>query len=170
VLRRGLSVVGMDAGRVAAGAAGRNGGFLLGGPAIGVHRAATGWGLELALQTYQQSLDEITALQDLLGPEVIRRVGSIRLAGLPGEPATEAEIVDRDLELADCHAQLAVMTEHGIAAEWYSGELGDGLFLPDDAAMNPARRAIGLAALYQGQARLFENSPVLSVESGLVRT
>src|SRR6185437_7528783 len=35
---------------------------------------------------------------------------------------------------------------------------------------NPARRAIGLASLYQDQARLFENSPVLTVESGLVRT
>ena len=44
VLRRGLTVVGLDAGRVAAGAAGRNGGFLLGGPAIGVHKAAAGWG------------------------------------------------------------------------------------------------------------------------------
>ncbi|HEX4727173.1 MAG TPA: FAD-dependent oxidoreductase, partial [Jatrophihabitans sp.] len=112
VLRRGLSVVAVDAGRVAAGAAGRNGGFLLGGPAIGVHRAATGWGLDLALQVYQQSLDEITALLDLLGPEVVRRVGSIRLAGLPGEPADDSEVADRDLELADCHAQLAVMTEH----------------------------------------------------------
>ena len=67
VLRRGLSVVGVDAGRVAAGAAGRNGGFLLGGPAIGVHQAAAGWGLELALQVYRQSLDEITALIELLG-------------------------------------------------------------------------------------------------------
>jgi gamma-glutamylputrescine oxidase len=170
VLRRGLSVVGVDAGRVAAGAAGRNGGFLLGGPAIGVHRAATGWGLELALQVYQQSLDEIMVLLDLLGPEVIRRVGSIRLAGLPGEPVDDAEVADRDLELADCHAQLAVLVAHGIAAEWYSGELGEGLFLPDDAAMNPARRALGLASLYRSDAQLFENSPVLSVESGLVRT
>lgn len=170
VLRRGLSVVGLDAGRVAAGAAGRNGGFLLGGPAIGVHKAATGWGLELALQVYRQSLDEITALLDLLGPEAIRRVGSIRLAGLPGEPVDEAEAADRDLELSDCQAQLAVLVAHGIAAERYSGELGEGLFLPDDAAMNPARRALGLASLYSRDARLFENSPVLSVESGLVRT
>jgi len=65
---------------------------------------------------------------------------------------------------------LAVLTAHGIAAEWYSGALGEGLFLPDDAAMNPARRALGLASRYSRDARLFENSPVLSVESGLVRT
>ncbi|MDQ2837017.1 MAG: FAD-binding oxidoreductase [Actinomycetota bacterium] len=170
VLRRGLSVVGLDAGRVAAGAAGRNGGFLLGGPAIGVHRAATGWGLEAALTVYRETLEEITALADLLGPAVIQRVGSLRVAGLPGEPADVAEAADREVELADCREQFRVMAEHRIAAEWYSGELGQGLFLPEDAAMNPARRAMGLATLYQGSAQLFENSPVLSIESGSVRT
>jgi glycine/D-amino acid oxidase-like deaminating enzyme len=119
---------------------------------------------------YQQSLDEITALTELLGPGVIRRVGSIRLAGLPGDPVEDGEAADRETELADCRSQLQVLTAQGIAAEWYSGPLGEGLFLPDDAAMNPARRALGLAARYRDEARLFENSPVLSVESGLVRT
>ena len=170
VLRRGLSVVGVDAGRVAAGAAGRNGGFLLGGPAIGVHQAASGWGLRLALELYQKSLDEIRELTDLLGPEVIRPVGSIRLAGLPGEPVDSVETADRERELADCREQLGVLTSQGIAAEWYSGPVGEGLFLPDDAAMNPARRALGLASLYGRDAQLFENSPVLSLETGLVRT
>ena len=84
LLRRGLSVVGLDAGRVAAGAAGRNGGFLLAGPAIAVHQAADGWGRQTALQLYRETLAEIDALLELLGPEVIRRVGSLRLAGLPG--------------------------------------------------------------------------------------
>ena len=36
---RGHDVVGIDAGRIAAGAAGRNGGFLLGGPATFLHDA-----------------------------------------------------------------------------------------------------------------------------------
>lgn len=170
VLRRGLSVVGIDAGRVATGAAGRNGGFLLGGPAIAVHRAATGWGLSSALALYRETLDEIAALSSILGPEVIRPVGSLRLAGLPGEPIDEAEDLDRRAELIDCREQLRVMTEHGIAAQWYAGALGEGLFLPDDAAMNPARRALGLATLYRGNAALFENSPVLSIDSGSVRT
>ena len=83
LLRRGLSVVGLDAGRVAAGAAGRNGGFLLAGPAIAVHQAADGWGLPAALELYRQTLAEIDSLAELLGPDVIRRVGSLRLAGLP---------------------------------------------------------------------------------------
>ena len=170
LLRRGLSVVGLDAGRVAAGAAGRNGGFLLGGPAIAVHQAADGWGLDTALALYRETIDEITALSDLLGPEVIRRVGSLRVAGVPGEPFGEAEAADRERELADCHNQFDVMQAHGLRAEWYDGSLGQGLFLPDDAAMNPARRALGLAALYRGDAQLFENSPVVSIETGSVTT
>jgi gamma-glutamylputrescine oxidase len=169
-LRRGLSVVGVDAGRVAAGAAGRNGGFLLGGPAIAVHQAGAGWGLESALALYRETLDEIGALADLLGPEVIRRVGSIRLAGLPGDPETSAEAADRADELSDCMEQIRVLREHGIAVEPYDGVMGQGLYLPDDAAMNPARRALGMAAIYGASAQLFENSPVTSVESGRVVT
>jgi gamma-glutamylputrescine oxidase len=169
-LRRGLSVAGVDAGRVAAGAAGRNGGFLLGGPAIAVHHAAAGWGLDSALILYRETLDEIGALADLLGPEVIRRVGSIRLAGLPGDPATSEEAADRAAELADCAEQIRVLREHGIDVESYDGPLGKGLYLPADAAMNPARRALGMAAIFGGSAQLFENSPVTSIESGRVVT
>src|ERR1700710_505275 len=55
VLRRGLSVIGLDAGRIAAGAAGRNGGFLLAGPASGIHQAGADWGLAAALELYRQT-------------------------------------------------------------------------------------------------------------------
>jgi gamma-glutamylputrescine oxidase len=169
-LRRGLSVVGVDAGRVAAGAAGRNGGFLLGGPAVAVHQAGAGWGLESALALYRETLDEINRLQELLGPEVIRRVGSIRLAGLPGEPRDDDEAADRLRESADCDEQYRMLAEHGIAVERYDGPLGNGLYLPDDAAMNPARRALGLAEIYGGTARLYESSPVTRIGPGQVIT
>ncbi|MEO6503581.1 MAG: FAD-binding oxidoreductase [Jatrophihabitantaceae bacterium] len=170
VLRRQLSVVGLDAGRVAAGAAGRNGGFLLGGPAISVHRAGAGWGLDAALELYHQTLAEIGELAGLLGPQVVRQVGSLRIAGLPGDPVDEAEQADRQAELADCDEQCQVLRRHGIAVRRYDGDLGAGLFLPDDAAMNPARRALGLARLYSTQASLFENSPVTEISAGRVRT
>lgn len=169
-VRRGLSVVGLDAGRVAAGAAGRNGGFLIAGPAIALHQAAAGWEPGAALELYRRTLDEIGALAELLGPDIIRREGSLRLAGLPGEPADDAEAADRTLELADCLEQERALRGCGLAVERYDGPLGQGLFLPDDAAMNPARRALGLAEIYGGRARLFENSPVRSVETGRVNT
>lgn len=169
-VRRGLSVVGLDAGRVAAGAAGRNGGFLIAGPAIALHQAAADWEPGAAVDLYRQTMHEIDALAELLGHQIIRRQGSLRLAGLPGKSADDAEAADRKLELADCLEQERALREYGIAVERYEGPLGSGLFLPDDAAMNPARRALGLAELYGAPARLFENSPVHTVGSGQVNT
>lgn len=169
LLERGLDVVGVEAGRVAAGAAGRNGGFLLGGPASFIHHALKAWGPG-ALDLYRATLVELDRLSGLLGPDVIQRVGSIRLAGHPGAPASDEEARERDAELADCAAHAQVLRANGLKVEAYEGKLGKGLFLPDDGAMNPARRALGLAALYSGRAALYEHSPVCSVAPGLVTT
>jgi gamma-glutamylputrescine oxidase len=169
---RGLSVVGVDAGRVAAGAAGRNGGFLIGGPELALHHALARWGPP-AVDLYRATLAELDRLADLLGPDVIRRVGSIRLAGvpgMPGEPTSDAERADREAELADCAHQAAALREHGIAVEEYAGPLGRGLYLPDDAAMNPAVRATRLAALLAPRAELHEHTRVRLVAAGRVVT
>ncbi len=158
---RGLDVVAIDAGRTAAGAAGRNGGFLLGGPATFLHSALESWG-GVAVELYRKTLEEIDSLEAKLGSSVIRRTGSIRLAGLPGNTD--------DAELSDCRTLARVLGEHGIAAENYADELGQGIFLPDDAVMNPARRALGLASQLRLRAQLFEHSPVTSIRSGCVET
>ncbi len=60
----GSKVVGVDAGRVAAGAAGRNGGFLLGGAAAYLHDAIARWGTEPAVALYRATLDELSRLAD----------------------------------------------------------------------------------------------------------
>ncbi len=161
LLERDLSVVGVDAGRVAAGAAGRNGGFLLGGPALFLHDALARWGPSAA-DLYRATLAELDRLLDLLGPAVIRRVGSIRLAGLPGDPD--------EAELADCAAHAAALRAHGIAVTEYVGSLGQGLFLPDDAATNPAVRATLLARELARRAALHEHTRVRSVTAGRVIT
>ncbi|MDP9091455.1 MAG: FAD-binding oxidoreductase [Actinomycetota bacterium] len=170
LVERGLSVVGVDAGRVAAGAAGRNGGFLLGGPALFLHDAITRWGAAAAVDLYRATLAELERLAGALGPEVVRRTGSIRLAGLPGDPASLAEELDRDRELADCAAQAGALRRHGIPVEDYDGPLGRGIFLPEDAAMNPATRALALAGQAAGVASLYEQTRVLEVAPGRVRT
>ena len=166
---RGLSVVGVDAGRVAAGAAGRNGGFLIGGPALFLHDAVARWG-PAAVDLYRETLAELARLSQLLGPEVVRRVGSLRLAGLPGGPASDAEAADQEAELADCAAQLAVLREYEIPVEIYDGQLGRGLFLPDDAAVNPAVRATRLAELLAPRASLYEHTGVTALSPGRVAT
>ena len=101
LLDRGLSVVGVDAGRVAAGAAGRNGGFLVGGPDAYLHAAIDAWGEEPAVWLYRATLRELDHLAALV-PEVVQRVGSIRLAGLPGDPESADEAADHARELQDC--------------------------------------------------------------------
>ena len=160
--QRGLSVVGIDAGRVGAGAAGRNGGFLLGGGAPFLHDAIARWGTEPAVALYRATLAELGREAAELGPDVVRRVGSIRLAGSPHD--------SDPVELGDCRAHAAALATHGVAVETYAGPLGAGLFLPDDAATNPARRTIELARRIGPPAVLYEHSQVRSVASGRVMT
>ncbi|OJV30091.1 MAG: oxidoreductase [Actinobacteria bacterium 69-20] len=177
LLDRGLGVIGIDAGRVAAGAAGRNGGFLLGGPAQAVHEFAATFGADVAVAFYRETLREIDRLETLLGDDVILRVGSIRVAGLPGRGDDDDDDHDdddddaaRQRELADCDAQYAFMRAHDLAVERYDGPLGTGLYFPRDAAMNPVRRAMGLAARYGARARLHEHTPAIAIRPGRVET
>ncbi|MEO8889269.1 MAG: FAD-dependent oxidoreductase [Jatrophihabitantaceae bacterium] len=170
LVERGLAVVGVDAGRVAAGAAGRNGGFLLGGSALFLPDAISTWGAQAAVGLYRETLAELDRLESTLGPDVVRRVGSIRLAGLPGPPESDVEAADRARELADIAVHEAALREHEIAVQRYDGPLGQGIYLPDDAAMNPARRALGLAAALRGTAALHEHTPVQSIAPGVVVT
>jgi gamma-glutamylputrescine oxidase len=158
-----LSVIGVDAGRVGAGAAGRNGGFLLGGGAPAFHEAVRRWGEDLAIELYRATLAELDRLADDLGPDV-RRAGSIRLAGLPGGDE------DRSAESADCARQEQAMRAAGLAVERYAGPLGEGLFFPADAQVNPARRIVRTAERLAGRARLHERTTVRAVRAGSVVT
>jgi glycine/D-amino acid oxidase-like deaminating enzyme len=166
---RGLSVIGVDAGRVAGAAAGRNGGFLLGGGAPFLHDAIARWG-EAAVDLYRQTLAEIDRLEAVLRPGVLRRVGSIRLAGLPGKPRDDQEAAEREREVKDITAHAGALRDHGIRVEDYDGQLGTGIYLRDDAAVNPALRALDLAARLEHRAELYEHPPVERVQRGRVHT
>jgi glycine/D-amino acid oxidase-like deaminating enzyme len=169
----GLDVVGLDAGRVGGRAAGRNGGFLLGGGAPALHEAQRRWGAAAAVELYRQTLAELDRLAGELGSEVVHRGGSIRLAGLPGPPGDAAEAADQQRELEDCTVQARAMRAAGLRVEPYAGELGTGLRFPDDAQVNPAVRVLAEAdRLRRGplaaHVALYEHSPVRRVRSGLI--
>lgn len=165
--QRGLSVVGVDAGRVGGGAAGRNGGFLLGGVARFHHQVVAQLGETVATDLYRRTHAELDRLAERIGP-IVKRTGSLRLAGLPGEPVDGEAAADREREIDDCREQLDALTASGIRAEWYEGPLGVGVFLPDDAAVNPAERCVAEAGalLLRPRVRLFEATPVLAVHGG----
>jgi glycine/D-amino acid oxidase-like deaminating enzyme len=170
LVERGLRVVAVDAARVGAGAAGRNGGFLLGGPALFLHEAIGRWGSDAAVGLYRDTLAELDALEVELGSSVFRRTGSIRLAGLPGAAADDAEALERDAERADCAAHIDALREHGFDVQEYDGPLGHGVFLPDDASVNPAVRVVRTATSLAWRAALHEHTPARSIAAGRVVT
>ena len=107
-LEAGARVVGIDAGPVAGGAAGRNGGFLLAGGARFHHDAVAAWGEERAVGIYEESLAELDRLAAELGPEIVRRVGSLRIPASPEEEAEDcARAARRAASATGCPARAA---------------------------------------------------------------
>lgn len=157
LLRMGKRVVGIDSGSVGGGAAGRNGGFLLAGTAGFHHDVVATMGRERAVATYRLTLAEIDRMTAET-PDLIRRVGSLRLAASPEE-------------VGDCERQLAAMRADDLPVEWYDGDVGIGLFIPTDGAFQPLARCRTLAreALGAGAA-LFEDTPALEVHGSRVTT
>jgi len=156
-LDAGATVAGLDAGPIAGGAAGRNGGFLLAGGALFHHAAVEAWGEERAVGIYRESLAELDRLAAELGP-IVHRVGSLRI------PASEKEE-------EDCARQLAALRRHGFPARSADGPTGAGLFIPGDGSVQPLERCRVLAqrALERG-ARLFCDTPALELAGDRVRT
>ena len=152
----GARVLGVDAGRIAGAAAGRNGGLLLAGMAEFHHDLAAITGAAPAAALYQHTL---RALVDLRRehPEETWWPGSLRLA-------------DSDAEQQDLAAQHARMQADGLDVSWYEGAQGCGLLFPHDGACHPVRRALAMAARAEADgAQLAEYSPVAHVEPGGAR-
>ena len=138
--RRGASVVGIDAGTVGGGASGRNGGFLLAGPARGYHR-------QRDPVLYQRTLEELDRMEEA---GFLRRTGSLHI----------------ETDQRDCTLQRTALLEDGFAVEDYDGPEGRGLLLPSDGVTQPLRRCRALAT----GPGLHESSPALSVSRGRVET
>lgn len=153
----GLDVTGIDAGTVAGGAAGRNGGFLLAGTAHFYHDACATSGRARALALYRETMKELQRITAET-PEHVRITGSLRIAW-------------SDDELDDCRAQLHAMQADGLPAEWYNGAEGKGILIPTDGVYQPLDRCRTLARrALAGGARLFENTRALEISGNNVRT
>ena len=157
LLDHGLSVVGVDAGMVAGGAAGRNGGFLLAGTYDFYHDAVRKLGRGWASSIYRLTLEQVARMAAET-PDAVRVTGSLRIADTPEEED-------------DCRSQMHALRADGFAVEWYDGPEGRGLLLPADAAFHPLRRCRTLArrAVERG-ARLHEHSPAIGIGRGEVVT
>lgn len=153
----GVSAVGLEAASVGAGAAGRNGGFVLAGLAKFFHETVRDFGRDAAAALYRLTAGEIRRQAAAL-PGLIRLTGSLRLA---------ADAAERE----DCRRHLVALQAAGFAAEPYAGPEGEGLLLPTDGVMQPLHRVRAFALrLRAGGTRLFENSPVKKLARGAVMT
>ena len=160
--QRGLNVIGIDSDRIAAGAAGRNGGLLLAGIADFHHNVRKDLGIQRATALYQHTLEEMDRIE-ATAPEAVSRIGALRIGELnPGEDAEE---------LIDTCAHRDALLADGFPVEDYEGKQGIGILIPTDGTFHPAKRAVLLAKLAQADgAQIFTHSPVLKIESGLVTT
>lgn len=151
-------IVGIDASEVASGAAGRNGGFLLAGPAQFHHVAREAWGARAARELYHLTVERIAALARAF-PELVDRIGSLRIAADP----TEEEDLQRHLD---------ALRSDGFEGHMQRDDRGRaGLFIGGDAVFHPAERCIALAdQAWDKGAWLYGGSPVRAIEGTRVLT
>ena len=153
----GATVVGVEAGRVGWGAAGRNGGFLLAGLAPFYHEVVERFGRERARAMYALTMEELDRIATET-PIGVSRHGSLRIA-------ESAE------ELADCERQYEAMRADGFPVERYDGAQGRGLLIPGDGTFQPLLRCRSVAQqAADAGATLYERSCVTDIRSGRVST
>ena len=157
LLQRGERVIGLDAHDVGAGAAGRNGGFLLAGTYDFYHDAIRRHGHDRAKAIYGATIAEMQRIATE-APGTVRFVGSKRIA------ATEAE-------LDDCRVQYDALRADGWPCEWYEGADGRGIYLPTDGAFDPLTRCRALATTARNEGgTLFARTPVTEIHGTRVVT
>ncbi len=164
---RGLSVVGVDAGRVAGG----RGRAQRRVPARRRRRCSCTtrwprWGAVAPSSSTARRWPSSTGSRPLLGPDVVRR-GRLDPAGRAAgrARATTAEAADREPRLADCAAQADALRAHGIAVEDYDGPLGRG-HVPARRRRDEPGRAGDSAwpPRLERRAPLHEHTPVTAIE------
>jgi gamma-glutamylputrescine oxidase len=136
---RGARVRLYEAGEIAAGASGRNGGFALRGAAKPYDLARADLGAEPARRLMELTERSLDRIEELAG-DAFRRVGSLRLAA----DETEREDLRREHD---------ALREDGFAVEWVDdlaapldGRYFGAIHHPPDGALYPARWVRRLAA------------------------
>ena len=165
---RGYKVALLDRGPIAAGASGRNAGFLLAGIANCYSVAIKSHGRERARSIWSVTRENHRLLREMIESERIdcqyARNGSYTLA-LSDQEATELR---RSVKALAEDGFPGELLDDSQASRLFpgSGALG-GLYIPDNGEIHPVRFVRGLAGAAEKRgARIFEQTPVLSIEHG----
>lgn len=165
--RRGASVVVLEAGRVAAGASGRNGGHVNNGTSHDYAGLAASLGVEQARALYRAFDDAVDTVERIVREEQIqcdfRRSGKIKLAAKPAhydKLARSFEVLNRD-----CDPQTELVPRERIRDEVGSDAFFGGLLYRKSAMMHMGRFGAGIAdAAVRAGARIFEEAPVTALQ------
>ncbi len=149
-------VVGIDAGSVANGAAGRNGGFLLAGLAGFYPEVVHKLGRNRARKIYEMTLAQIERMKKHV-PGCVRDTGSLR--------------IEDESDFLDWLDHMRALRADGFTAEVYKGTEGRGLLLPTDAAFDPVQYCReSMQQVLAAGAQLFQDSPAIRIKKGAVYT
>ena len=158
---RGVETLVLERDTVAGGASGRNGGFLLAGPAAFYADARERHGADRVRELYSATLaaqEEIYALAAELGAaDAVRRTGLLRVSASD----EEAEHVRRQVEALRADGFPAELLERDALPAALRPSFHNGCFTDHDGALHPARwiRALARAAEDAG-ARIHERTEV----------
>ncbi len=168
---RGVEAAVVDRGPLAAGATGRNAGFLLAGTSQNYAMAARSHGRDRARRLWEISRDNHGLVRGLVEAEGIdcryARNGSYTLAC----SQNEAEALGKSARLLGEDGLRAEFLDDTDVARLFPGAgFKAGLFHPEDGEIHPVRFVRGLAAAAERRgARFFENTMVTGVEHGADR-
>jgi glycine/D-amino acid oxidase-like deaminating enzyme len=164
--RRGASVVLLEAGRVAAGASGRNGGHVNNGTSHDYGALTAKLGADQARALYRAFDAAVDTVERIVREEQIqcdfRRGGKIKLAAKPAH----FDKIARGFELLhrDCDPETELVPKARIRDEIGSDAFHGGLLYRKAAMMHMGRFGAGLAdAAARAGARIFEDAPVTAL-------
>ena len=165
LVRRGATVAIVEAGRVAWGASGRNGGFVTPGFATDVDTFTGQLGKEHVMRLFQYSdlgVETIRSNIALFSADSMMGNGKLSLSRHPAETQMRDEVAT----LNNAHGQrVEYWSRDRIAGVLNTGRYHDGIFKPRGFHIHPLRYALDMAAEFVRRGgRLYEGSKAIAIE------
>jgi glycine/D-amino acid oxidase-like deaminating enzyme len=165
--KRGARVAVLESETIGWGASSRNGGMVLTGMKLGVHKLISMYGRELTQRMYAASLATIDCVEQVLREERIEcdfaRCGHLEVACKQkhfDDYARQAEVIGREF-----NHQLRVVQKDELGLEIGSNIYYGGMVDEVSAGLNPARYVTGLGyAATKAGAEIFEHTRVLTIQ------
>jgi len=165
--RHGMPVTILEAGRLAWGASGRNGGFVSPGFSTGFSEIVERIGFDLAVRLYQYSrlgAQRVRENIDNLAPHCLMGEGKFSVSRYPAasEMRAQAELLSQKLGDNVEYLSTRQLRDFVRSARYF-----DGIHKPDGFHIHPLNYALALAAEVESLGgRIFEDSKAVSIEPG----